>query len=80
MRCPAPALTPPRVRPWRDRERLGEGGGAHRHAGGHPQELRRAHAHEIGERALELADARVAATDAQLRPSREAVLALAAAL
>ena len=64
----------------RDRERLGQRGGAHRHPRGHPQELRLAHAHEIGERALELADARVAATDAQLWPSLEAVLALAAAL
>ena len=64
----------------RDREGLGQRGGPHRHARGHPQELRLPHAHEIGERALELADARVAATDAQLRPPGEAVLALAAAL
>ena len=64
----------------RDRERLGERGGAHRQARRHPQELRLAHAHEIGERALELADARVAATDAKLGPPGEAVLALAAAL
>ncbi len=63
----------------RDRERFGQRRRPHRHAGRDPQELGVVHAHEVGEGALELADAGTGATGAELRSPGEAVLALTAA-
>ena len=72
--------TPPRVSPCSATASGSASAAARSDTPGAPAGLRLAHVHVIGERALVLADARVAATDAQRRPSREAVLALAAAL